>query len=159
MTDRHTVKSAVGNMDIKVFIPTVLFVLTLTFWDTNLLMKSKKMKYKIPDHDFHIRPGFPHGISRVTINAGAGSVDEGNGNISLDLAYPLQHRSLSPAVGNGHVLKRCFSTVNKGNNIRIRIILIAKYNNFLGTETYWLYPQYILTHKVQGQQNLTYSAN
>lgn len=60
--------------------------------------------------DFHIRPGFLECISRVAVDAGAWSINKGNGNVSLDLTDPLQHGSLSPAVGNGHIFKSSFST-------------------------------------------------
>lgn len=62
---------------------------------------------------------WPHlfdGAARVAVYSGAGSVDDGDGNLRLKLVHPLQHRSLSPAVGNGHILKSCFPTVRIQTN-------------------------------------------
>lgn len=39
--------------------------------------------------DFHIWPDFLERISRVAINAGAGSINERNGNVGSDLADSL----------------------------------------------------------------------
>lgn len=57
-----------------------------------------------PSHlDFHIGSGFLERKSRVTVDAGPRTVDEGHRDVSLDLADPLQHGSPGPPVRYGHV--------------------------------------------------------
>lgn len=68
--------------------------------------------------DFHVGSGFLEGVSGVAVDAGARPVDEGHGNVGLDLADPLQHGPLGPAVGDGHVRKRRFSAETERCNDR-----------------------------------------
>lgn len=43
--------------------------------------------------------------ARVAFDAGAGAVEDGDGDVPPDEAHPLAHGSLCPAVRNGHVLE------------------------------------------------------
>ena len=49
--------------------------------------------------------------ARVAVYAGAGAVDDGDGDVRLKLVHPLQHRPRSPAARNAHILKGGFPTV------------------------------------------------
>jgi len=52
-----------------------------------------------------VRPHLLQGAARVEVDAGSGSVDDGDGDLGLKLVHPLQHRPHSPAVVNGHIIK------------------------------------------------------
>lgn len=56
-------------------------------------------------------PQLSDGAARVAVYAGAGAIDYSDGDLWPQLIHPLQHRPLSPAVGNSHILKSCFPTV------------------------------------------------
>lgn len=47
----------------------------------------------------------PDGGPRVAVHTGSGAVDDGDGDVRLQLAHPVDHRPLGPAVGDGHVPK------------------------------------------------------
>lgn len=76
----------------------------------NVVKLQKKAVLKRTYPDFYIWSGFLERLSRVTVNAGPWSIDERNGNVRLDLADPLQHGPLCPAIGDSHVLKGGLST-------------------------------------------------
>lgn len=68
-------------------------------------------------YDLHMRVGSHlfDGDAWVAVYAGAGTIDDGEGNLRLQLVHPLQHWSFSPAIGC-HVFKSCFSAVVKQSN-------------------------------------------
>lgn len=63
-------------------------------------------------HDLHTRvgPGILDGAARVAVDAGAGAVDDRDGDVPPDEAHSLQHGPLSPTVGDGHVLEGRLAT-------------------------------------------------
>ena len=70
--------------------------------------------------DLHmgVWPALPDAAAGAAVDAGAGAVDDGHGDLGLKLVHPVQHGSGSPAKGVGHILKGCFpaGTVQEKKN-------------------------------------------
>lgn len=63
-------------------------------------------------YDVHMR-AWPHpfeGDARDAVYAGAGAINDGDGDIRLQLVNPLQHWPLGPATWRSHILKSSFPT-------------------------------------------------
>lgn len=66
-------------------------------------------------YDVHMR-AWPHpfeGDARDAVYAGAGAINDGDGDIRLQLVNPLQHWPLGPATWRSHILKSSFPTVTR----------------------------------------------
>lgn len=76
---------------------------------------------KRPHHDLHAAawPQLFDGGPRVAVQAGPGPVDDGDGDVGLQLVHPVDHGPLGPAVGDGHVPEgRLAAATGQGDRVR-----------------------------------------
>lgn len=57
-----------------------------------------------------VRPHVSDAAAWVAVDAGAGPVHDGKGDLRGELLHPLQHRPHSTALRSGHILKGRFPT-------------------------------------------------